>query len=148
MDPNTSIQFLGAIVPHVTRVYPFDGPLQTYAIFYSPLLDPPRQQGEPGDFFVGELNVYIKSERGRWNIAHFNLPGHHPLVDDSDLFEGLHLFYDHLGPGWTRSQLSPRLRRWQLRFRYVPVAVQFRRALAHHKRQPRSAPEYAIHLDD
>lgn len=147
MDQTPPIEFLGAIIPHVTRLYPFDGPPQKYKIFYS-LFDPPRQQREPGDFFVGKVKVYIKSEAGRWISAHFNLPESHPLADDNSLFQDLRLFHDELGPGWTQSQLSRPLQLWQSRFRYVPVAVQFRRALARHKRQPGSAPEHAIYIDD
>lgn len=142
-DLTPPIQFIKAIVPYVERQYPFDGPLRTYKIFYSRLLSAPKQQGEPGDFFVGEHYVYIKSERGCWNRAHFNLPEYHPLVDD-DLFQDLCLFQDELGPGWIQSQLYP----GQLRFHHVPVTVQFRRALARYKRLPGSHVDNPIHIYD
>lgn len=140
------LEFLGAIIPHVIRGYPFDGRPQTYKIFFSLLLGPPSQQGEPGDFFVGAQDIFIKSNRGRWNKAHFNLPERHPLVDENALFQDLHLFHDELGPGWTQSQSFWRHQKSQLRFRYTPVAVQFYRALAHHKCQPGSSSEHPIHI--
>lgn len=147
-DPTPPLQFLGAIIPHVTRKYPFDGPPRTYSIFFSLLLGPPSQQGEPGDFFVGELDVYIKSEQGPWRKAYFHLPEYHPLADDDDIFQDLHLFHDALGPCWTQSQLSPRIQRWPSWFRSVPVTVQFYRALARHKRLPGSTSDNPIHIED
>lgn len=146
-DLEPPIQFLRAIIPYVEREYPFNGPLRTYKIFHSRLLSPPSQQGVPGDFFVGEVDIFVKSERGRWTQAHFGLVQCHPLVDD-DVFQDLRLFHDELGPGWTQSQLSPDLQRYQMQFLYIPVAVQFRRALARYKCLPGSHPDHPIHVCD
>lgn len=148
VDPTPPLQFLGVVIPHVTKEYPFDGPPQMYNIFYSLLLDPPRQQGEPGDFFVGQFDVYIKSERGRWNKAHFNLSNCHPLADDNDLFKDLRLFYDEWGPTWGQSQDTPLFRTWQLQFPFVPVAAHFYRSLARYMHQPGSNPSNPIHIHD
>lgn len=135
VDAIPPLQFLGARIPHVERDYPFTEPPRVYKIFYSLLLNAPRQQGDPGDFFIGEYDVYIKSERGRWRKAYFNLPVSHPLADDNDLFKDLCLFYDQWGPIWGKPQDTPYFRSWQLQAPSVPVAVQFYRSLARHMRQ-------------
>lgn len=132
----SDIELIGTTVSSVTRLYSC-GPTQRYYIYHSQvLLEPPRQQGDVGDFFVNPTMVFYKSLSLKWVRAHFHRGTRHPKLD-------LYLAYDECGPIWAKRP-GPILQ--TLPEMPLPIAARFHLALALSNREPGSVPDDPIIL--
>lgn len=138
---DSSIQITGTAAPHIIVEYTLPGPIQRFSIFYSRILpSPPSGQGDAGDFFVSNNNVFWKTQSGRWILCHFNQEVSHPVIN------GLRLSYTHEGPCWADA--TPGARRFGPEWDRARVATHFHEAIQYyHMRQgPGSDPNDPIDL--